>query len=695
MPIFASSKEDLTKLLQQRFGFDAFRPGQLLAIQRLLEEGNLLCLQPTGFGKSLLYQLPSLLLEGVTLVISPLLALMRDQIDHLNERFQIPAACINSDQSMEENDHVLQAAARGMVKILFVAPEQLDHLQRLDFLLSLPISLLVVDEAHCISTWGHDFRPSYRQIVQFVHQVWSKNSQLRVLGLTATADKTTEEDIAKQLSLPGRPLQVLRESMDRSNIALQVFRASSMAEKLELLFQLIEKVPGGGLVYCETRENTELVAQYLQHRQVHAAAYHAGIEALEKRKLQKQFIEDHFKVLCATNALGMGIDKPNIRFIIHFDVPGSITAYYQEVGRCGRDGLPSYGFLLFDLKDKKIQQHFIESSQPKREDFFKILSHISSAENFLNLQAIKRDTGLHPTRVMVVVAELVEQGFIEKKLHQGKQVYVSLGKKQEPDLVRYEEQYRVKSRELHNILHYGEQNDHCRMKILRRALGDLTKETCGKCCVCTESKLLSNPGLVALATAESWLRVRMLEIAPMKLHKVSLGFSLLDGKARLPSFVQFMQCRAQLSAKNMGMDKNLVQRITEILTYLSKKHRIKGVIPIPSRTWGARDAFAEYCGKVLRAPVYFQALSWQVCPSSRQGELLNNEQRKENVAKKMGVTFPQKPTGSILLLDDYIGSGNTIKEAARALRKEGGFTNEIIPLTVAQLRWKIGQPGFV
>lgn len=338
----------LQHTLQTKFGLQTFRPGQLEALTTLITHGRLLCIQPTGHGKSLLYQLPSVLLDGITVVISPLLALMRDQLTQLKNRFGINAASINTDQSDAENSAAKQAAQAGEIRILFIAPEQLDHIERFGFLLQLPISLLVVDEAHCISTWGHDFRPSYRQIIKFAQALIEKKPATKILGLTATANEKTEADIKQQLAVDAKEIMIHRESMDRPNIRLKVISTSGLAAKLAALTQVLKTVDGTGLIYCATRDNTEMVAEYLSARGTKTVAYHAGLPTEQKRRVQQGFIQDKYSVITATNALGMGIDKSNLRYIIHFDFPGSITAYYQEVGRCGRDGLPADGILLYD-----------------------------------------------------------------------------------------------------------------------------------------------------------------------------------------------------------------------------------------------------------------------------------------------------------------------------------------------------------
>jgi len=686
----------LQSVLENTFGFKSFRPGQREAIVALLTKGKVLCIQPTGHGKSLLYQLPSCLLGGITVVISPLLALMRDQIDHLNNRFHISAASINSDQSDEENYHSRQLASQGKIQVLFVAPEQLDHVDRFDFLLGLNIQLIVVDEAHCISTWGHDFRPSYRQIINFIKALHAKNSDLKILGLTATADKRVEGDIAKQLAFAGQNIEVLRETMNRPNIELSVHKCKGIPYKLALCEELLKKVDGCGLIYCATRDNCELVADYLMQKGIPVRAYHAGFEQMDKRVLQQEFIADKYKALVATNALGMGIDKGNLRYIIHFDIPGSITAYYQEVGRCGRDGQKALGILLYDQGDRKIQEYFIDSAQPKAEDFSLILECVKNAISPPNLQTIKRTTGLHPTRVTIVVAELLEQNFLTKFSNSGSQVYQVLENSQKPDLSRYINQYEVKSRELRKMLDYGDQKENCRMVVLREALGDPEASACGHCenCLKTGSTVVISEDKIAEAT--QWIEGRLTPIDATATNKISAGISVLDGKMRTPLFVNFMKQRATCLPDTLGMDDELFALLKMHLGKFVYNRQIVGIVPIPSRTWNAKDKVATLLAAHIGVPVFHTLLSWVTIPPNRQGELLNNDQRHFNVHKQMRAnTQGFIPSGGLILLDDYVGSGNTIKEAGRALRANKSLTNEIIPFTIASIKWHLGKPGFV
>lgn len=683
---------DLDLVLRERFGFDAFRPGQREAIETLLQHGRLLCIQPTGHGKSLLYQLPASVLPGMTVVISPLLALMRDQVGQLRSRFGVEAASINSDQSEEENAAVVGAATFGRLRILFVAPEKLDNLADFGFLLSLPIDLLVIDEAHCISTWGHDFRPAYRRILDAVTQIGRERPGLRVLALTATADERTERDVARLLGTEDMPLAVQRQGMDRPNLSLGLRPVRGQADKLETLLAVMRRVQGCAVLYCATRDQTEIVAGYLTANDVPVVAYHAGLEPTQKRRLQEGFTSGSLPMIAATNALGMGIDKPDIRFIAHVDVPGSITAYYQEVGRAGRDGQPATGVLLFDPADQQVQRFFIRSAQPTVDDFVAIRQAIEGADEPPGLMAIKSRTGMHPTRVTVVLAELQEQGFVDKVLVGRRQVYTWAGREGEPNLERYRRQLEVRNDELEAMLGYGRGEPACLMQALRVALGDLRAEPCGRCDRCvpppSDSLELGPPPAIR---AQDWLESRSVPIAGMRAPKMSEGHALLDGPMRGPLFADFMRGRASGAMP----PPRLLELLGRMLEHLREEHTLTGVVTIPSRTWSRRQDVGDWIGERLGVP-HASALRYREPPGARQGHLLNNDQRRDNVRGCLQADASELPeSGSLLLVDDYVGSRATLKEAVTALRKQAGWDGEIVPLTLARVRWKLGSVGMV
>jgi ATP-dependent DNA helicase RecQ len=683
---------DLDQALRERFGFASFRPGQREAIEALLRERRLLCIQPTGHGKSLLYQLPSMLLPGMTVVISPLLALMRDQVGQLVSRFGIEAASINSDQTEDENAQVVQAASTGRLRILFVAPEKLDNLTELRFLLSLPVSLLVIDEAHCISTWGHDFRPSYRRILDAVTRFGEQRADLRVLALTATADPRTEADVAGLLGVGGVPLAVHRQGMDRPNLSLALRPVRGLANKLEALLAAVRELEGCAVLYCATRDQTEIVAGYLAANEVPVVAYHAGLEPTHKRRLQEGFTTGAVPMIAATNALGMGIDKPDIRFIAHVDVPGSITAYYQEVGRAGRDGQPATGLLLFDPADQEVQRYFIQSAQPSVDDFMAVRRAIEDAPQPPGLMAIKSRTGLHPTRVTVVLAELLEQGFVDKVLDKRRQCYVWIGREGEPDLERFRRQLAVRNEELEAMLRYGRGEPACLMQALRVALGDREAEPCGRCDRCVPDGVMRASATVApLVTAEAWLDSRTIPLAGTRTPKVAPGYALLDGSMRGRLFAEFMRGRGE---GRMPPDR-LLELLERTLHQLREEHRFGCVVTVPSRTWGRRQEVGDLIARLLGVE-HLPVIVHEREPESRQGQLHNNDQRRDNVKGCFGADFDVAlPDGAMLLVDDYVGSRSTLEEVATVLRKQLGWKDEIVPLVLARVRWKLGAAGMI
>jgi ATP-dependent DNA helicase RecQ len=544
---------------------------------------------------------------------------------------------------------------------------------------------LVIDEAHCISTWGHDFRPSYRLILQFSEMLKKTHPKLKILGLTATADGRVEKDIAGQLSSTEEPVHIWREKMDRPNIYLSVLPVEGTAAKLALCQHLLSRLAGHGLIYCATRENAEIVAEYLQKQGLSIIAYHAGLGSEEKRKIQTGFSQNAYRCIAATTTLGMGIDKKDVRFIIHFDIPGSITAYYQEVGRSGRDGLKAEGILLYDKADRKVQDYFIDSALPSEEDFQMVLSVVRSAVEPPNLTYIKRLTGLHPTRVAIVMAELIEQQFLKKESVKGTQVYQINCQGGTLDLSRYATQALIKNEELNKIISYAEQKADCRMELLRRALGDLEAAACGRCDSCQKQIVLDT---IDASSALGWLSTRPVPIAGAKRDHISPGFSLFDSKLRTPLFLRFMRMRTVSEEVDLEILSLLLKQADSITS------PIGAVVSIPSNTWKAQSAFARGLSEHLNVPLLSELLVWQSAPEKRQGELLNNDQRHHNAHGKMETYLPAKvPSGALILLDDYIGSGATLKEAARCLRKV--LDHPLIPLTIAAVKWRLGKPGFI
>ena len=345
--------------LKNAFGYDDFRPGQAKAIESILAGDDTLVVLPTGGGKSVCYQVPALVLPGLTVVVSPLISLMKDQVDALEAR-NLPAAFINSTLTSSQVADRLARAARGDIRLLYLAPERFDFGNVASRLKDIGVSLLAVDEAHCISQWGHDFRPSYLRVAEARVRIGSPPT----VALTATATPDVREDICRQLALVN-PKTIIT-GFDRTNLTYHVLAARNEAEKDELLVETLQSQEGLAVVYASTRKGVDRISHLLEQRGISSAGYHAGLDDKHRRDVQEAFMTERIRAIVATNAFGMGIDKPNVRIVVHHSMPGTLEAYYQEAGRAGRDGKQSEVFLLHSFPDRFTHEFFIKGSYPER-----------------------------------------------------------------------------------------------------------------------------------------------------------------------------------------------------------------------------------------------------------------------------------------------------------------------------------------
>ncbi len=397
------------KTLQKYFSYDTFRPGQGEVIDHVLSKKNALVVMPTGSGKSLCFQIPALMMEGVTIVISPLIALMKDQVDQLN-RLKVPVTFINSSISSDEQSQRIRDIENGAYKIVYIAPERFNSPTFMAMIRQVPIALFAIDEAHCISQWGHDFRPSYLRLKDVIKSL----NFPPVIALTATATKQVQDDILDQLNIA--QIETFVSGFDRPNLKFLSVGLSVEKKKKELV-RIIKSIKGSGIVYASTKKSVEEVAVFLNENNLPAAAYHGGMEKGVRNEAQNNLLNNSPQIIVATNAFGMGIDKADVRFVIHYNTPGSMEAYYQEAGRAGRDGRVSYCLLFHSYRDRRIQEFLIENSFPPKEtihEIYDFLFSLGRKEIHLTYKEIATRTGAHEMQVGAAIKTLEKQNILKR-----------------------------------------------------------------------------------------------------------------------------------------------------------------------------------------------------------------------------------------------------------------------------------------
>ncbi|HXF04530.1 MAG TPA: ATP-dependent DNA helicase RecQ [Blastocatellia bacterium] len=487
--------EEARRLLRTSFGLSQFRPGQEDVIAAVLEGRDCVVVMPTGGGKSLCYQLPALLLPGRTLVISPLIALMKDQAEALQRR-GIPATFINSSLSFDEQRHRLQEFLRGETKILFIAPERFRSASFLESLRRQEISLVAVDEAHCISHWGHDFRPEYLNLGSAIEAL----GRPQVIALTATATPMVRLDIIEHLKL--RHPAVFVSGFDRENLRLQVIPTRGSERKLDLIAHRIGSSEDAGIIYAATRRAVSEIAERLRARALPVVAYHAGLSAAEREEAQDLFMTGRARAIVATNAFGMGIDKPDIRFVIHYHIPGAVEDYYQEVGRAGRDGHLSDGILLFQPSDIKIQEFFIAGNNPPPELIRRLYGHLLTfSDSRITIRSDELQSVLNGQSLWAVMKALtvLERAGHLQVLHQPEGAsdcyHIALVDRVPVDAVRIDPVELARRAafdlwKLRAMVDYAD-TDECLRKFILRYFGDQKPlDRCGMCsrCICWEHR---------------------------------------------------------------------------------------------------------------------------------------------------------------------------------------------------------------
>ncbi len=399
--------KQIERVAHDYFGYDDLRPGQEAAIQSVLNRQDTLVVMPTGSGKSAIYQIAAVQLPGPTVVISPLIALQKDQVDAIARQDLGGAAQVNSTIRAGDRQTVFDQLQAGNLEFIFLAPEQFQKPETLEQLQAARPSLFVVDEAHCVSEWGHDFRPDYRRLSTTIESL----EHPTILALTATASPTVQQDILEQLGMHAP--HVIVQGFDRPNLWLSVERFEDDDEKREALIQKVIKADKPGIIYAATRKRAETVAAALCDRAVSAIPYHAGLNRCDRDAAHTAFMADDVEVIVATTAFGMGVDKPNVRFVFHYDISDSIDAYYQEIGRAGRDGHPASAHLFYNPQDLNLRRFFVGSGQLDQDQVAQVAVTIHNAETPLSLKAVQQQTDLSQTRVLTALNHLEAAGVIE------------------------------------------------------------------------------------------------------------------------------------------------------------------------------------------------------------------------------------------------------------------------------------------
>jgi len=662
---------DLLSILQNNFKLSSFKPGQAEAIQAVLEGERLLLIQPTGWGKSLVYQFIARI-KGLTVVFSPLRALMRDQVEKARG-LGLRAECINSDQGdpddldsqRDVHREILKRATANQVDLLFIAPERIENQLWEEFATHLPIKALVVDEAHCISVWGHDFRPDYRRIARVV-QLLPKT--VPVLAVTATATPTVEKDVLEQI---GQGARVMRGALARPNLALRVVTVGSEAEKYAAIATLVQSFAGTGIVYAATQAQTEALADFLRERGIAAEPYHAGRK--DRETIEQRFMINHLKAVVATNALGMGVDKPDVRFVIHAEMPGSPLHYYQEIGRAGRDGLPANIVLVHKEEDIEIQRHFIDLSKPREEHYTRVINALQKQPS--RQRELAAECDLSENVIKRVLTDLL----LDRAVARDSDRYYRPIKSVSVGGLNIDESYNRRLEELEVIRSYAAQTG-CRMRFFTRFLGDPDAGPCGRCdrCVTTPPVQPTEDVLQAAREFTEYPKLGLKNVQG-KVPIYASGFAVdYYGGTRVGSLIKH-------SKYNQGgpFPEELVDAVVRLVQARLSPASVHAVTFVPPTESGPLvEHFARRVAAKLNKPLV--STLGKTRPTQAQKGFGSREAKKQNMNNAFSA-IAQVSGKNMLVLDDVCDTGVSLVEAGRVLKKAGAGTLHAVVIAKTRL----------
>lgn len=655
--------------LKQTFGLERFYDDQWETIDRILKGERVLLIEKTGFGKSLCFQYPATVFQGITVIFSPLIALMRDQVKKLNS-LGITAKCINSEQTPEENTQIIEDAKSGKVKILYIAPERQENSEWIEATREMNLSMVVIDEAHCISVWGHDFRPAFRRIINLVKLL---PTGLPVLATTATATKKVETDVASQI---GGNISVLRGNLLRENFKLYVVKVTSEDEKLIWLGQNLEKLEGTGILYTGTRVDTEIYSKWFEHLKFSAIGYNAGLDTDSRIAIENGLMGNKWKCVISTNALGMGIDKPDIRFIIHTQIPQSPIHYYQEIGRAGRDGKPSNIILFYNPEDKKLPEAFIEGGRPSILKYEKVINAIRNEQ--LGERELMRKTNLKQTQIRVIKSDLVEQGIIREVTVGRSKLFEYITNAPELNTKVFEELRNTKKADLEQMIQYVETTQ-SRMKFLCDFLGDSTTYNFTNCDNTGLNKMTFHPN-------DEWMQKLQdfREDYFPNLEVEARGSNIVNGVAA--SYFGVSNVGAALHRSKYNTKEDFPDFLLKLFLKAYRKkfgqEKFDFIVYVPPTSSGDLvKNFATKLSQVLKFPITHDLVKTRQTKEQKVFE--NGYLKSDNVSGAFSFNNPGVLAGkSILLVDDIFDSGATIKELGKLFTNFGVI--KIAPMVIAR-----------